>query len=76
MHGLIWEWVEDFNSVIIQGNGGTNADSFSCAAGSLGSVNKEDYAAFMRFAFREGLQARYAINGLGFRCARDLNRFD
>ncbi len=76
MHGLIWEWVEDFNSVIIQGNSGTNADSFSCAAGSLGSVNKEDYAAFMRFAFREGLQARYAINGLGFRCARDLNRFD
>ncbi len=76
MHGLIWEWVEDFNSVIIQGNSGTNANSFSCAAGSLGSVNKEDYAAFMRFAFREGLQARYTINSLGFRCAKDLNRFD
>lgn len=76
MHGLIWEWVEDFNSVIIQGNSGTNANSFSCAAGSLGSVNKEDYAAFMRFAFREGLQAHYTINGLGFRCAKDLDRFE
>lgn len=76
MHGLIWEWVEDFNSVIIQGNSGTNGNSFSCAAGSLGSVNKKDYAAFMRFAFREGLQARYTINGLGFRCAKDRDRFD
>jgi formylglycine-generating enzyme len=75
MHGLIWEWVEDFNSIIIQRESGTNANSFSCAAGSLNSTNKEDYAAFMRFAFREGLQARYTINSLGFRCAKDLARF-
>jgi formylglycine-generating enzyme len=74
MHGLIWEWVDDFNSVIIHGDnasGGTNANSFFCAAGSLNSVNKEDYAAFMRFAFRQGLQARYTIQSLGFRCAKD-----
>lgn len=74
MHGLIWEWVQDFNSVIIQGDsasGGTTANSFACAAGSLNSINKEDYAAFMRFAFRQGLQARYTIQSLGFRCAKD-----
>ncbi|MBS1502342.1 MAG: formylglycine-generating enzyme family protein [Bacteroidetes bacterium] len=74
MHGLIWEWVQDFNSVIIQSDsssGGTSASSFACAAGSLNSVNKEDYAAFMRFAFRQGLQARYTIQSLGFRCAKD-----
>lgn len=75
MHGLIWEWVDDFNSIMMQednGNGGTNVNSFFCAAGSLNSVNKEDYAAFMRFAFRQGLQARYTIQSLGFRCAKDL----
>jgi len=74
MHGLVWEWVDDFNSDIIQGDtgsGGTNVNSFFCAAGSLNSVNKEDYAAFMRFAFRQGLQARYTIQSLGFRCAKD-----
>lgn len=79
MHGLIWEWVGDFNSVIIQGDSGsgaTNVNSFTCAAGSLSSINKEDYAAFMRFAFREGLQARYTISSLGFRCAKDIERFD
>lgn len=76
MHGLIWEWVEDFNGVIIKGNSGTKADDFSCAAGSLGSTNKEDYAAFMRYAFREGLQARYTINGLGFRCAKDTDHVE
>ena len=74
MHGLVWEWVDDFNSDIIQGDTGsgrTNVNSFFCAAGSLNSVNKEDYAAFMRFAFRQGLQARYTIQSLGFRCAKD-----
>lgn len=74
MHGLIWEWVDDFNSIILQadnGSGGTTVNSFFCAAGSINSVNKEDYAAFMRFAFREGLQARYTIKSLGFRCAKD-----
>jgi sulfatase modifying factor 1 len=75
MPGLVWEWVDDFNSVGIQGdNSGTNVKSFFCAAGSLNSANKEDYAAFMRFAFRQGLQARYTIQSLGFRCAKDFYR--
>jgi len=79
MHGLVWEWVDDFNSVIIQGeNSGdrTSVNSFFCAAGSLNSVNKEDYAAFMRFAFRQGLQARYTVKSLGFRCAKDCAGFN
>jgi formylglycine-generating enzyme len=75
MHGLIWEWVGDFNSIITQGedrNTGTAANSFFCAAGSLNSINKEDYAAFMRYAFRESLQAAYTVGSLGFRCAMDV----
>jgi len=73
MHGLVWEWVEDFNGVIIQGEN-RGISNFSCAAGSLNSINKKDYASFMRFAFREGLQARYTVRSLGFRCAKDCER--
>lgn len=75
MHGLIWEWVGDFNSIITQGenrNTGTGNNSLFCAAGSLNTVNKEDYAAFMRYAFRESLQAAYTVGSLGFRCAMDV----
>lgn len=75
MHGLIWEWVSDFDSVITQGedkNTGTENNSFFCAAGSLNTVNKEDYASFMRYAFRESLKATYTVGSLGFRCAMDI----
>lgn len=66
MHGLIWEWVDDFNSVMLQGG------NFYCAAGSAGTANKKDYAAYMRYAFRESLQATYTVGSLGFRCAQDI----
>jgi formylglycine-generating enzyme len=76
MHGLVWEWVADFNSIIMAGdsrsNSAINRDLF-CASGSFGAANKEDYAAFMRFAFRGSLQSRYTVSNLGFRCAKDLN---
>ncbi|HWB92856.1 MAG TPA: formylglycine-generating enzyme family protein [Puia sp.] len=67
MHGLIWEWVDDFNSVMLKGG------NFYCAAGSAGTADKEDYAAYMRYAFRESIQANYAVRSLGFRCARDID---
>lgn len=74
LHGLIWEWVYDFNSVILGGDSRSNSaiqrDLF-CASGSVGAANKEDYAAFMRFAFRGSLRAKYTVGNLGFRCARD-----
>ena len=66
MHGLIWEWVDDFNSVMLRGG------NFYCAAGSAGTADKEDYAAYMRYGFRESLQATYTVGSLGFRCAQDI----
>lgn len=75
MHGLIWEWVEDFNSIITREDprySGSGSNSFFCAAGSLNAINKEDYASFMRYAFRESLQASYTVSSLGFRCAVDV----
>lgn len=76
MHGLVWEWVNDFNSVITGGDSrtGNNLDQgVYCAAGGLNVVNKKDYATFMRFAFRESLKASYTVRNLGFRCAMDAS---
>lgn len=73
LHGLIWEWVEDFNSSFVTGesreDGSLNKNMF-CGAGSMSSSDKENYAAFMRFAFRSGLTGRSAVWNLGFRCVK------
>lgn len=75
MHGLVWEWVYDFNSIITGSDSraaGALDQQFYCAAGSQNAVDKEDYASFMRFAFRESLKANYTVANLGFRCALDI----
>ena len=73
MHGLIWEWVDDFNSSFVTGesreDGSFNKDMF-CGAGSLSSTDKENYAAYMRFAFRSSLKGKSSVWNLGFRCAQ------
>lgn len=73
MHGLIWEWVDDFNSSFVTGesreDNSFNKDMF-CGAGALSSTDKENYAAFMRFAFRSGLRGKSAVWNLGFRCVK------
>jgi len=73
LHGLVWEWVEDFNSIFITGesreDSSFNKDLF-CGSGSLSGGNKENYAAFMRFAFRSSLKGKSAVWNLGFRCVR------
>jgi formylglycine-generating enzyme required for sulfatase activity len=75
MHGLIWEWVEDFNSALVSGEsrGDTGLErSLFCGAGSIGAADPSDYAAFMRFAFRSSLEGAYTGKNLGFRCAMNL----
>ena len=74
LHGLVWEWVEDFNSALVTGEsrGDTGLErSLFCGAGSIGAADPSDYAAFMRFAFRSSLKGAYTIKNLGFRCAAD-----
>lgn len=76
MHGLIWEWVEDFNTALVTGESRGDAQlerNLFCGSGSLGSDNFRDYAAFMRFGFRSSLSADYTVPNLGFRCACDAS---
>ncbi|NOT34133.1 MAG: formylglycine-generating enzyme family protein [Candidatus Eisenbacteria bacterium] len=79
MHGLIWEWTSDFSSALV--NGESRADealdrSLYCGSGAANAADFRDYAAFMRFAFRSSLSARYCVANLGFREAATLPRSD
>ena len=75
LHGLVWEWVADFNSAMVTGDarGDTSLErQLFCGSGSAGAKDTGDYAAFMRFGFRSSLKANYTVHNLGFRCAKDL----
>ncbi len=69
-----WEWTADFNSFFLSGDNRQDGDSnqgMFCGAGALGSTNKNNYAAFLRYAMRSSLRANYAQENVGFRCAYD-----
>lgn len=74
LHGLIWEWTEDFDSFDItsRAGDGDSAAQFFCGGGAIGVVDPSDYAAFLRYAFRGSLSASHTVAGLGFRCAHPL----
>lgn len=74
LHGLIWEWVEDFNSaLVVTDSRDTTAPGPArfCGAASMGARDAGDYPAFMRYAFRQSLRGSYTVPNLGFRCAAD-----
>lgn len=76
MHGLVWEWVQDFNTVFITDESRSDQEElkqFYCAAGSSSAADsdKGNYAAFLRFAFKGSLEADFSMGNLGVRSARD-----
>lgn len=74
LHGLVWEWTSDFNSVLITGESRSDVDKDSnlfCGSAALNASDLMNYAAFMRYAFRGSIKANYAIRNLGFRCVKD-----
>ena len=74
MHGLVWEWTSDFNSIFLSGESRKDKDSdknLFCGSASVNATDLMNYAAFMRYAFRGSLKARYTTKNLGFRCAKD-----
>ncbi len=75
LHGVIWEWVEDFNASLVSADSRQERDRERerfCGGAAVGAEDAKDYATFMRFAFRSSLEANYAVHNLGFRCARSI----
>jgi formylglycine-generating enzyme required for sulfatase activity len=76
LHGLVWEWVADFNTAMVTGDarGDTGLDrQLFCGAGAQDAKDSANFPAFMRYGFRSSLKASYTVHNLGFRCARSLN---
>lgn len=74
LHGLVWEWVEDFNALMVSSDsrqqGGAEGQAF-CGASALSLKDREEYAVLMHIAFLSSLEARSTAHSLGFRCAGD-----
>lgn len=77
LHGLVWEWNLDFNAIVLGSEArktdNTNNITFWCGGAAINANDLMDYAAFMRYAMRSSLKARYALSSLGFRCVKDVN---
>jgi len=72
MHGLVWEWVDDFNALFIAGDSRTQGDPDLlkfCGAGAINIIDKDSYAIVMRIALLSSLNAADTTQSLGFRCA-------
>ncbi|HEY6923518.1 MAG TPA: SUMF1/EgtB/PvdO family nonheme iron enzyme [Steroidobacteraceae bacterium] len=75
LHGLVWEWVEDFGSLMVSGDSRVQGDPDKlafCGAGALSAQDRDNYPILMRIAYLSALQARSTGRVLGFRCAADL----
>lgn len=75
LHGLIWEWVEDFSSLMVSGDSRTQGDPNKltyCGAGALSAQDRDNYPVLMRIAYLSAQEARSTGRILGFRCATDV----
>jgi formylglycine-generating enzyme required for sulfatase activity len=75
VHGLVWEWVDDFNALFIAGDSRTQGDPDVlkfCGAGAINIVDRDSYAVLMRIALLSSLGAADTTGALGFRCARSV----
>ncbi|WP_296383037.1 formylglycine-generating enzyme family protein [Winogradskyella sp.] len=75
LHGLVWEWTLDFNSVLVSGESRKDVDTdlnLFCGSAAIGATDLMNYAAFMRYAIRGSLKAKYSMKNLGFRCVQDI----
>jgi formylglycine-generating enzyme required for sulfatase activity len=76
LHGVVWEWTDDFSSLLVSGDARNQGDGNRmkfCGAGSLAMADRSNYAVLMRVTLLSSLEARDTTSSLGFRCARDLH---
>jgi formylglycine-generating enzyme required for sulfatase activity len=73
INGLVWEWVDDFNALMVASDSRDQGDPDLlkfCGAGALSMQEKENYAVLMRIAMLSALKAADTTNNMGFRCAK------
>lgn len=73
MHGLVWEWVEDFGASMVSADDRSRDEDRAdrvCGGAAADAADPADYARFMRYAFRSSLRGAYTVHNLGFRCAK------
>lgn len=77
VHGLIWEWVDDFNALLVSADSRDQGDPEKlqyCGAGAISLQDRENFAVLMRVALLSSLKGRDSTNDLGFRCVRSPNK--
>ena len=75
LHGLVWEWVEDFNALLVDADSrsGDDPDKLKfCGAGAINLQDRMNYAVLMRIALLSSLSANSGTSSLGFRCVKEL----
>ena len=75
LHSLVWEWVDDFNALLVSpdSRAGDDPDKLQfCGAGAINLKDRENYAVLMRIALLSSLNASDSTSSLGFRCVRPL----
>jgi formylglycine-generating enzyme len=73
LHGVIWEWVDDFGALMVSGDNRTQGDPDTlkfCGAGALSATDRENYPVLMRIAMLSSLGASSTNRNLGFRCVK------
>jgi formylglycine-generating enzyme required for sulfatase activity len=76
LHGLVWEWVDDFGALLVASDSRDQNDPDRlkfCGAGALNLRDRDNYAVLMRVAMLSALKAADTTVNLGFRCARSTS---
>ncbi len=77
LHGLVWEWVDDFNALLVNADSRSAEDADKlkfCGAGAINLQDRQNYAVLMRIALLSSLNASDSTSSLGFRCVRPATK--
>ena len=75
MHGLVWEWVEDYSALFVNADSrtpGTGKQLDYCGGAALSLGDRRNYAVLMRVALLAAMEGSQDGPFLGFRCAREV----
>ena len=77
LHGVVWEWVDDFNALLVNADSRSASDPDKlkfCGAGAIDLQQRDNYAILMRVALLSSLKGTDSTSSLGFRCVRPTTR--